>query len=336
MLRSIPSPEKIDANIAALENGTSITQIEKEAISVILQTASEIGPNITVRIVGGWVRDKILGLDSDDIDLAVENITGDEFGKKLQSHFPQNSSKYQTIVEYEGQPSVLWVARAVIFDDYDIDICRLRTDEYPDVPPSEEQGTPYQDSVGRDFTINSLFLNLNTMKVEDFANGINDIKKGILRSGIDPIRGFSVELLRIIRAFRFSVTFPFKMDDEIKKAIPKLKERFIQKAPKKVCSKQMVKSLLSSQDALKIIDEMNELDFFNAFFDPKNELNINVNDVKNRITNLKNENAAIIFAEIYRDSYKKNHEKTLDVIKELELSNQIEEQILSYLSTNNS
>lgn len=336
MLRSIPSPEKIDANIAALENGTSITQIEKEAISVILQTASEIGPNITVRIVGGWVRDKILGLDSDDIDLAVENITGDEFGKKLQSHFPQNSSKYQTIVEYEGQPSVLWVARAVIFDDYDIDICRLRTDEYPDVPPSEEQGTPYQDSVGRDFTINSLFLNLNTMKVEDFANGINDIKKGILRSGIDPIRGFSVELQRIIRAFRFSVTFPFKMDDEIKKAIPKLKERFIQKAPKKVCSKQMVKSLLSSQDALKIIDEMNELDFFNAFFDPKNELNINVNDVKNRITNLKNENAAIIFAEIYRDSYKKNHEKTLDVIKELELNSQIEEQILSYLSTNNS
>lgn len=336
MLRKIPPPEKIDENIAALENGTSITQIEKDAISVILQTAAEIGPNITVRIVGGWVRDKILGLESQDIDLAVENVTGNEFGKKLQSHFPQNLSKYQTIIEYEGQPSVLWVARAVIFDDFDIDICRLRTDEYPDVPPSEEQGTPYQDSIGRDFTINSLFLNLNTMKVEDFANGIDDLKKGILRSGIDPIRGFSVELQRIIRAFRFSVTFPFKIDDEILKAIPKMKERFIQKAPRKVCSKQMAKAFLTSNDALKVIDEMNNLDFFNAFFDPQNELNINVNDAKNRISNLKNENEAKVFAEIYRNSYKNNPEKTVQVIKNLELDSKIEEEVLSYISVNNS
>lgn len=338
IMNQIPSSEQIDENIRSLENGTSLTQIEKDAISIILQTSREIGPNISVRIVGGWVRDKILGIDSQDIDLAVENVTGDEFGKKLQSHFPQNISKYQTIVEYEGQPSVLWVAKAVIFDNFDIDICRLRTDEFPDVPPSEEQGTPYQDSIGRDFTINSLFFNLNTMKVEDFSNGINDIKNGVLRAGVDPMRGFCVELQRIIRAFRFSINFPFKMDDRIRQTIPKLKERFIQRAPMDACSKQMVRALLNAEDACKIIDEMNELNFFNAFFDQNNELNIDVEKAKHRIKNLniENQNASHILAEIYRDSFKKNSEKTSEVIKKLKLAHQIEKEVFDCISNESS
>lgn len=331
-MRKIPSPEQIDKNIAALEKGITITQIEKDAISIILQTASELGSNVTVRIVGGWVRDKILGINSQDIDLAVENVTGDEFGKQLQSHFPQNMSKYQTIIEYEGQPSVLWVAKAVIFDDFDIDVCRLRTEEIPDLPPSEKQGTPYEDSVGRDFTINSLFLNLNTMKVEDFANGINDIKKGILRTGVDSIQGLSFELPRIVRAFRFSVNFPFKMDEKLRLAIPKLKDRFIKKAPRSVCSSQMLKAFLTRNDACQIIDEMVELNFFDAFFDPLNELNIDVEKVKNRIRNLQNDDPVIMFAEVYYESYKSNSEKTTSVIKIHQLKTKNEETILSYLS----
>lgn len=241
-------------------------------------------------------------------------------------------SKYQTIIEYEGQPSVLWVAKAVIFDDFDIDVCRLRTEEIPDLPPSERQGTPYEDSVGRDFTINSLFLNLNTMKVEDFANGINDIKKGILRTGVDSIQGLSFELPRIVRAFRFSVNFPFKMDEKLRLAIPKLRDRFIKKAPRSVCSSQMLKAFLTRNDACQIFDEMVELNFFDAFFDPLNELNIDVEKAKNRIRNLQNDDPVIMFAEVYYESYKSNSEKTTSVIKIHQLKTSNEETILSYLS----
>ncbi|OHT14091.1 tRNA nucleotidyltransferase-polyA polymerase [Tritrichomonas foetus] len=334
MIKNFPSPEQIDINISRLESGESLSQLEKDAIKVILETAHELGSNIIVRAVGGWVRNKLLGIDAGDLDLAVENVTGDEFGKKLQSHFPKNHQKYQTIIEYDGQPSVLWVAHAVIFDNYEIDVCRLRTEEFPDVPPSENQGTPEEDSNGRDFTINSIFLNFNTMKIEDFSNGINDLKNRVLKTYIDAERKFSFEMNSLIRAFRFAVIFDFEMSEEIKTAIRKLKQKYIEKAPKNVCMHSIIKSFdVNIEISKKVLELINDFQYVQAIFDPKNVLDLNFEQIMKNVNELKEENQTPmhILAAIYKNSYKSNKNGVIETIQMVECNKELYSTIIPIL-----
>lgn len=70
-----------------------------------------------------------------------------------------------------------------------IDLVHLRSESYTEESriPTIQVGTPEEDASRRDFTINSLFYNINLQKVEDFTGkGIDDLKKGIIRTPLDP------------------------------------------------------------------------------------------------------------------------------------------------------
>lgn len=85
-----------------------------------------------------------------------------------------------------------------------LDCVNLRSEHYSDESriPVIEMGTPLQDAERRDFTINSLFYNLNTGQVEDFTGkGLRDLEAGIIRTPLDPrttfLDGASARLLSI-------------------------------------------------------------------------------------------------------------------------------------------
>jgi len=71
-----------------------------------------------------------------------------------------------------------------------IDLVNLRSETYSDISrvPTIEIGTPEQDALRRDLTINSMFYNINENKVEDYTGkGLDDLKNKILRTPLEPL-----------------------------------------------------------------------------------------------------------------------------------------------------
>ena len=80
-------------------------------------------------------------------------------------------------------------------------------------------GTPEQDAFRRDFTINSLFYNINTKEVEDYTGkGIEDMKLGVIRTPLAAKETFVDDPLRVLRAIRFASRFGFALDESLVEA----------------------------------------------------------------------------------------------------------------------
>ena len=85
--------------------------------------------------------------------------------------------------------------------------------------PTIEIGTPEEDAYRRDLTINALFYNINQNTIEDWTKmGIEDLKKGIIRTPLDPLQTFNDDPLRVLRTIRFATRFGFKMVEEVESA----------------------------------------------------------------------------------------------------------------------
>ena len=161
-------------------------------------------------IVGGYVRDKLLGKKGFDID-----ITTKARPKEVLELFPEYDVKLHDYgnVSFE-------------IDNYKFDITTFRKDiKYEDnrKPERVEYIDSFEeDLLRRDFTINSICMNVND-KIIDLHNGRKDLKKRIIRSIGDPDFKVEEDALRILRAVRFASLFKFNIEDSLKKAIIKNK-----------------------------------------------------------------------------------------------------------------
>ncbi|KAL9182878.1 hypothetical protein ACHAXT_004157 [Thalassiosira profunda] len=108
----------------------------------------------------------------------------------------------------------------------DVDFVNLRAEEVYEpgsrIPTSDTRmfGTPLEDALRRDFTINSLFYNVRSRKIEDWTGrGLDDllVHRKIV-TPIDPHVTFHDDPLRVLRAVRFCVRLDFTLDDQIKEA----------------------------------------------------------------------------------------------------------------------
>jgi tRNA nucleotidyltransferase (CCA-adding enzyme) len=91
-----------------------------------------------------------------------------------------------------------------------IDLVNLRSEEYAadSRVPVIEIGTPEQDAMRRDLTVNALFYNINTGQIEDLTGkGISDLQARICRTPLDPLQTFMDDPLRVLRAVRFARRF---------------------------------------------------------------------------------------------------------------------------------
>jgi tRNA nucleotidyltransferase (CCA-adding enzyme) len=80
----------------------------------------------------------------------------------------------------------------------------------------QQVGTPLTDALRRDFTINSLFYNLNTGEIEDYTErGVADIFSRIIRTPLEPLVTFKDDPLRVLRCFRFKSRFDFSIHEDI-------------------------------------------------------------------------------------------------------------------------
>ena len=181
--------------------------------------------HVVLRWAGGWVRDKLLGIETHDIDVAINCMTGEEFGKRL-SNFCSNPSvikKYgitdsdlgslHTIKANPDQSKHLATATCRGFG-VDLDFVNLRKETYADDSrnPQVEFGSAEEDAFRRDATVNALFYNIHTGEVEDFVRGLPDLNAGLIRTPLEPLQTFTDDPLRVLRLVRFASRLGFSID----------------------------------------------------------------------------------------------------------------------------
>ncbi len=210
------------------EKLTNIDCNEYELFNELKKCAIECGA--ILRVAGGWVRDKILKKSNDDIDIAVENMSGREFSTHLSDYIKKLGNGWScsnvAIIAANAEKSKnletatlkIKIPNGVVFE---LDFVGLRTEVYdpqsrvPIVIPA----TPEEDAKRRDLTINALFYNINENRIEDYVGGIKDIFNGVIRTPLDPLQTFRDDPLRMLRALRFLSRFGFKLDNSIKLAM---------------------------------------------------------------------------------------------------------------------
>ena len=164
-------------------------------------------------IVGGYVRDKVMGIQSQDMDIVVELDNG---GKKLADFlFRKRLSSRPVIFENFGTAFVM-------IENHKIEFVMTRKESYRDKnrKPDVAVGTLKEDIFRRDFTINSLIMNIISGEIKDITGkGISDIKKKIIRSTSNPGIIFGEDPLRMLRAIRFSIKLGFEIEPETAKGI---------------------------------------------------------------------------------------------------------------------
>ncbi|KAF8058874.1 ILL5 [Scenedesmus sp. PABB004] len=190
---------------AAVRDTIALTPEERALFDTLLAAARFAGGGTVLRAAGGWVRDKLLGRESKDIDIALDNMLGKDFADKVNEYLAAQGRETRSAAVIHSNPDQskhLETARMRV-DGLWVDLVNLRSESYADGSriPTMEFGTPLQDAMRRDFTINSLFYNLNAGAVEDLTGtGLDDLRAGRLRTPLPPHETFMDDPLRVLRA----------------------------------------------------------------------------------------------------------------------------------------
>ncbi|KAG6713589.1 hypothetical protein I3842_05G161000 [Carya illinoinensis] len=223
-LRCTSMATVIPAPVVQVKERIELTVTERNIFDRLLGTLRHFGLSNQLRVAGGWVRDKLLGKECYDIDIALDNMLGSEFVEKVREYLLSTGEQVQGVAVIPSNPEQskhLETARMRLFDMW-IDFVNLRCEEYSDnsrIPTKQKFGTPEEDAYRRDLTINSLFYNINTNTVEDCTKrGIADLKSGKIVTPLPPKATFLDDPLRVLRAIRFGARFGFILDEELKEA----------------------------------------------------------------------------------------------------------------------
>ncbi len=163
-----------------------------------------------VYLVGGAVRNLLLGLPAKDFDFATD-ATPEEVSKLFRRVVP-TGIKHGTVT--------------VLFEQESYEVTTFRIDgAYKDHRhPGEVNYTRdlAADLGRRDFTINGMALDLSSGVVVDLYGGKKDLKAGLIRAIGDPFQRFSEDALRILRLFRFAAQYGFLVEEKTRKAAEQL------------------------------------------------------------------------------------------------------------------
>ncbi|XP_057490644.1 tRNA nucleotidyltransferase cca2 isoform X2 [Actinidia eriantha] len=234
-----------------VRDNIDLTDKERQIFERLLQVVRHYTLQTQLRVAGGWVRDKLLGKECYDIDIAIDNMLGREFCEKVNEYLSSTGEKVQGVGVIQCNPDQskhLETARMRLFDMW-IDFVNLRSEDYSANSriPTMRFGTAEEDAYRRDLTINSgneshafsssvgtgsfysveyespvysTILTPVQLKIllEEVCLGIADLKYGKIVTPLPPKETFLDDPLRVLRAIRFGARFGFTLVDDLKKA----------------------------------------------------------------------------------------------------------------------
>ena len=187
-------------------------KISKFAISIIKELNKN---NYQGYLVGGCVRDLLCGLEPKDFDIATD-ATPDQIRKIFKAS--RIIGKRFKLVHVFNRTELIEVATFRSGEDQNNN-GNLIKDQSGKIIRDNIWGSLEQDSLRRDFTVNSIYYSPLSKKFVGHKDGLSDIhKKNIVSIG-DPRKRFSEDPVRCLRAIRFSNKLDFKIDGKIKDAI---------------------------------------------------------------------------------------------------------------------
>jgi poly(A) polymerase len=207
--------------------------LNKKIFNIISEVSES--ENLSCYVIGGYVRDCILGRKSKDIDIVVAGS-----GIKL-ARLAAERAKAGKVSVFENFGTAMFR-----YGGAEIEFVGARKESYrrDSRKPIVEDGTLEDDQVRRDFTINALAISLNKSDfgaLVDPFGGVEDLKNGIIRTPTDPLITFSDDPLRMMRAIRFATQLGFDIEEVTWNAIVADAERI------DIVSKE------------RIIDELNKI-----------------------------------------------------------------------------
>ncbi|MBR9978638.1 MAG: HD domain-containing protein [Bacteroidetes bacterium] len=199
------------------ERGQIAALLTNPVLREIGTVADDTG--VRVYVVGGYVRDVIMGRGTTDIDFAVEG-DGIAFAQQVQ-----DALRTSRVVTFERFGTARCTLQGV-----DMEFVGMRREVYDEHSrkPTVTAGTIDEDMARRDFTVNALAAALHP---EDFGrlidpfNGCADIERKVLKTPLDADITFSDDPLRMLRAFRFAAQLGFSVDPGALASIERMQER---------------------------------------------------------------------------------------------------------------
>lgn len=201
-------------------------------------------------VVGGAVRDALLGKTPKDYDLATDAV-------------PDKVEEMMAKAGFKTLPTGKAFGVINVFTDQgEYEIATFREDLSGGRRPDAVSFTNIEGDVKRrDLTINALFYDIDTHEIVDLVGGVNDLKNGVVRTVGSAEDRFGEDRLRILRAIRFAGRFGSELDPETDAALQKdasLKdisgERIRDEFLKGISSAKSVKKFLQLIDRYKLFD----------------------------------------------------------------------------------
>ena len=226
----------------------------KESAKSVVETLRQRG--FQAYLVGGCVRDLLLGHEPKDYDVAT-----DATPSQVMTIFPETYAVgAQFGVVLVPLPEQQDASAPSISKSSAIEVATFRSDVgYSDGRHPDEvrfAKSPQEDVERRDFTINGMLMDPLSGEVLDFVGGRQDLRAGIIRTIGEPERRFGEDKLRMLRAARFSARFGYQIDPATFSAIQDLAEQI------RVVSRERVRDELTrmltegqAQRAFLLLDE---------------------------------------------------------------------------------
>lgn len=242
-------------------------------VAAAIDSAGDVEEPVQLRWAGGWVRDRLLGIESHDIDVAINTMTGVPFAQRMRDYCdtPAAIKKHaiarddignlHNVAANPEKSKHLETAMVRMFA-LDLDFVNLRKETYAEDSrnPQMEFGTPLEDARRRDATINALFYNLHTDQVEDFTGGLPDMDARLIRTPLEPFQTFTDDPLRVLRLVRFASRLEFAIDPETRRfmADKRVLDALVVKISRERVGVELEKMLKGAhpRSALELIDSL--------------------------------------------------------------------------------
>ncbi|MCB0704594.1 MAG: HD domain-containing protein [Saprospiraceae bacterium] len=191
---------------------------ERQIFKIIKDAADDLG--YPTFVVGGYVRDRLLGRPSKDMDIVCVG-SGIQLAENVASYL----RPIPRVAVYKRFGTAM-----LHHQDMEVEFVGARKESYrqDSRKPSVEEGSLEDDQNRRDFTINALAVSLNDNDygaIIDPFHGLQHLEEKLIKTPLEPGQTFSDDPLRMMRAIRFSTQLGFRIEAETYEAIAAYKSR---------------------------------------------------------------------------------------------------------------
>lgn len=225
-----------------------ITETPSPAALRRLLPELEAGIGARVCIVGGFVRDLLLGRPAvTDVDMVVEQGSAEAAAEWLRQRWDRRAR----VVAFErfGTAQIAFLVPGG--SRFTVEVVKARAEAYSPESrkPTVRAGTMAEDAQRRDFTVNALLLDSGGAVLDPTGRGLEDLRRGLLRTPLPPRETFSEDPLRMLRAARFVAQLEFQLAPGVEEAMAEMAPRLAIVSLERVRD-ELLKLLLATRPSL--------------------------------------------------------------------------------------